>query len=941
MNDPRKYISVLVFTLIAFISASQPAFSFEWPSYEIEATLDTHAKNITAKETVTFTNNTSKSLEEIYFHIYPNRHFTQEEKSFILRYAGYFKVNPYSEGFPSKQIDIRSITLDSKRLSFQTEGEDDTLLAVALPEELGPGEKISIVLDFSIDIPHAYGRFGWNENIFALSRWYPILSVVDDKGWNKHPFYPYHRPFFSESANYKVTMTMPKNLVAIHTGELISEEIISEETKTLHIETSSPAREFTMALSPDYKSVEESFEGIKIKSFYLGKDDARAREAANIAKDVFSYYTKHFGAYSYPEFSIAPVYLGYGGEQMSNLIFIDTRVFDLPKFLSRYFDFLISHETGHQWFYNIVGVDGFTEMWLEEGVNSYFNLEYLENKYGKDATVIELPRSLEWLLPNFSFRRGRDYRYKLLARTKHDQAVVGRLSDFTEPSGIFSITYGKGSQVISMLRSLIGDEAFSRVYARVFKDYRFRNLSDDDFIRICEEESHQPLKDFFLRWLTTTQKYDAAVKRVSGNQVVVENRGTLPMPTEVEIKTKDGQTQKILWDGKSREETLTISAASPITKVRLDPQEKILDIDRSNNAWPPTIHLRPVPLYIGLYDVPLFLPEDGYNLIVGPEIANGGFGVKTSFQKPSDYNFYSATDYDFGDQLQNSRLGFQLNNVGRSFRTAGFEVFNVTDYDNGEDDLAGAKAYVRQELWPASYGLSDINDHITFYLLRNRSLNQGFTASGREDSRNTSYLKKDEAILGTNLHLGRSGPYPDPIDGYNLDWLLESSGHFLEATQFFYRSSLDWAGYKTVTHRSRLALRLKGGWGFPLDKSLYELGGMDGLRGFDRKTVRGARMGLGSLEYRFPIYDKLNIHLFDNVIGFEALGGVVFADAGQAWNEVYKDSQLQKDAGIGLRATMNVGSFLEKVILRFDIAQPIAEEDNDSTHFWFGAGHAF
>ena len=267
-------------------------------------------------------------------------------------------------------------------------------------------------------------------------------------------------------------------------------------------------------------------------------------------------------------------------------------------------------------------------------------------------------------------------------------------------------------------------------------------------------------------------------------------------------------------------------------------------------------------------------------------------------------------------------------------------MFAVDDRDGGEEDLAGGKLYLRKELWPAAYGLTDINDHITFYLLRDRSFKGDLTLSGLEDSRNVSYLKKDEAILGTNLHLGRSGPYPDPVEGYNLDWLLESSGHFLEATQYFYRSSLDWSGVTTVTPQSRLALRLKYGWGFPLDKNLYELGGWDGLRGFDRKTVRGARIGLGSLEYRFPVFNKLNIRLFDNAIGFESLGGVVFTDIGQAWNEVYKDSQLGKDVGIGLRATMNIGSFLEKVILRFDVARPIEEEDND-THFWFGAGHAF
>ena len=68
------------------------------------------------------------------------------------------------------------------------------------------------------------------------------------------------------------------------------------------------------------------------------------KQALEIARDVMKFYSQRFGPYPYGEFSIAPVHLGYGGEQMSNMIFIDTRVFELPKILDRYFDFLISHE---------------------------------------------------------------------------------------------------------------------------------------------------------------------------------------------------------------------------------------------------------------------------------------------------------------------------------------------------------------------------------------------------------------------------------------------------------------------------------------------------------------------------------------------------------------------------------------------------------------------
>ncbi len=969
------------FFLLFFLSVK--VFAADYPQYKIEATIDVVQKKISAFEIVQFTNTTLRPLKEIFFHIYPNRRFTDEEKKFIFQYGSYFKVNPFPEGFQSGKMDIRFVQAGQQVVSFSIEGEDQTLLRVPLAQELHPGETLDLKIDFTVHIPHAYGRFGFHENIFALSRWYPILSVVNDDGWDKALFYPFHRPFFSAASYYSVKLQVPQNYVVIHSGNLKNAQEDSS-AKILQIETTHPVREFTIAMSPDYRVIEQEWNGVKIKSFYLPGNEFHAKEALKDVTDVMKFYSDRFGPYPYEEFSIAPVYLGYGGEQMANMSFIDTRVYQLPKILLHYFDFLVAHETGHQWFFNLVGVDEFESLWMEEGVNCFFQEEYLENKYGSHASPIELPKWLSWLLPEFTFHQARDVRYKMIARTNLDHPIAGKLSDFREPSSIFSLTYGKGSAVVGMLRDVIGKDAFDRVFRRVFEEFRFKNFSQDDFIRICEEESGKDLKWFFHEWLETTEHCDYSVDRVSGNKVQIVDRallnsghniGGIHMPLKVKVRYQDDSEENFSFpdtsvrnlqqmpSGTGPVETMAVMSTidmtgppikvlrgkcieiiskenKPIRQVILDPDEELLDIDRTNNFWPRRIYIKPVPLYIGLYDIPVFLPDDAYNLVVGPEVSNSGLGLKASFQKPYDWNFYGATDYEFGEDLQKSRVGYQLNNVFHSQTTAGFELFNTTDYDGGKEDLAGGRVYLRKELWPAAYGLGDINNHVTLYLLRDRSLWGDLTFGGLEDSRNTSYLRKDEAIVGSVLHLGRFGPYPDPVVGYKLDTLLESSGHFLGATQYFYRGETDLSFYQPVTVQSKLALRLKYGWGYPDDKNLFELGGINGLRGFDRKTIRGAHAGLGSVEYRFPLVQKLNLSFADHLFGLESIGGVAFFDAGEAWFHDIDDTQLRKDAGLGLRFTVNLGSFLEKILVRLDAAQPIGVSKQD-THFWFGVNHAF
>ena len=104
--------------------------------------------------------------------------------------------------------------------------------------------------------------------------------------------------------------------------------------------------------------------------------------------------------------------------------------------------------------------------------------------------------------------------------------------------------------------------------------------------------------------------------------------------------------------------------------------------------------------------------------------------------------------------------------------------------------------------------------------------------------------------------------------------------------------------------------------------------------------MRGSRFFLGSLEYRFPLIRQTNLRLLDNIISISAFQGVAFFDAGRIWHGDVEKSNIKKDAGLGLRVHVDIGSYLEKLILRIDVAQAINEPKEDP-HVWFGISHAF
>ena len=948
MTPSCRIYTVISFTLAVLLAGAgacpEAVSAGDIPGYKIQARLDPESKVLHAQQTVTWTNPGPGPLSDLVFHVYPNRRYSKKEQDFMFRFGGYFKVNPYPEGFPAKTMDIVAVEQRGRVLDYEITGEDRTLLKIRLPTPLPAGQTVEIDMRYTLFLPHAYGRYGWHDSIIKLSRWYPMLAVYKDQAWNEAPFFPFHRPFYSESARYEVSLEVPPEYVVIHTGQNVGEDLSGGPYKKMFFQTDLPVREFTLALSPDFRLVEDTADGVTVKSYYLPGQENSARRALADARDLMRYYTGLFGPLPYSDFSIAPVHLGYGGEQMGNMIFLDTRVYALPRFLNRYFDFLVSHETGHFWFYNLVGMDEFSQMWLEEGVNSYFVSEYLASKYGEEAEVPDYPswmRGLKGLLPRLTFKKTRDFRYLMLARSGIDHPVLDNLSGFQEPSSIFSLTYGKGSRVLAMLRYYLGPDEFRNVFKRVFREFRFANFDMKDFIRICEEESGKDLDWFFDQWLYKSGLLDVAVAGVAGQTVTLENRGEIKAPVPVEVTFTDQSRETFVWDGKQAAQTFTMDSAVPLRSVAIDPEGIFLDIDKVNNRWPRRFYFNPVPVYWGLYDIPLFLPDDGYHLVVGPESADSGLGVKASLQKPYGWITYAGMDYEFGEQLQHSRLGAQLKNVFRSPAAAGFEVANVKDFDDGADDLASGKLYLRQELWPAAYGLLEDNDHWTLYVVRNQRLSGRHDAVvPTEEDRQRDYSRREESIVGTALHLNRSGPYPDPRQGWKLDAACESAGHFLGAGQYFYRSDVAFTLIHPATPQTRVAVRIKAGWGYPDNKELFYLGGIDGLRGYKRKDVRGAHIVLGNLEYRFPIGAAARFSAADNLVGFDSLGGVIFFDIGQAWMDDFGDPGFKKDAGAGLRLKINIGSFLEQAVVRLDVAQALGEAKQD-TRFWLGINHAF
>jgi len=851
--------------LLAFIFTAS-IFAFDDIEYQISCDFDPEAKSLSASQTVSFRNNTDLELEEIYFRIYSNHDFSKKEIDGIYKFTSSLKIDMFPEGYDPGRFDIKSISQDAKDLNYAIEGRDQTVLKVKLNRSLKKGEEADIKIDFDLKIPHRYGRYGWHNSIFALHRWYPMLSVLDDEGWHNEPDYVFQLPYFSQAATYNVELTLPDDYTAIFGGDILSNQLNSDKTKTLNIESKVPLREFSLAISKDYKKFELTVGDIKINSFYLKGDESSAKKVAEFASSLIKYYSDKFGPYPYNQFSIAPVYLGYGGNQCSGMILIDTRLYRLPEFLNRYLDYIISHETGHQWWYNVVGNNKFKEIWLDEGINVYWLSQYIEDKYGPDAKLLEMPNWVESIIPNLYFERIRFSSYYSIAKRSLDSAVVQELPDFYAPGDIFSIAYGKGSGIMHMLEFLVGKEKLIEIMRSYFSQFYFKNAKISDFIETCNEATGQDLNWFFRQWLYASDFCDYNIRRISQDKLVVQKNGGISMPVEIKLQFSDGEESIEYWDGKAAQSIIDLPQGKRLKSAYIDFKGKVLDMDKVNNRFPRKIDFRLVPLYFGVYEIPVFLKEDAYSWITGPDFSDYGIGLKSSFQKPGDYKVYAGSYYDSNTENMNSVVGFQRYHLFSRLLTLGFEFTNRDSWGEENDDLKSYRLYLRKDLLSADQSMFATKNYLSLYLVHNRKFAETGFFSSKEDIRNLRYRQTKESIVGWAFYLSDAGPLPDPKIGHRINLSQEFAGHFLDGREHFVRTSLEFDKYLQVFSNHKIALRLKGGGGYPKDKYLFYLGSDKELRGYKYKDIKGSSILMGSLEYRFPLIENINWPMFGNLL---------------------------------------------------------------------------
>ena len=314
-----------------------------------------------------------------------------------------------------------------------------------------------------------------------------------------------------------------------------------------------------------------------------------------LAADItaaLEFMSSKFGPPALPHIAVSPI-PGTFGQGFPGLIYLSTLAYlkeppamrgASPQSQELYFDELLeAHEVAHQWWGNRVTSSFYRDSWLMEALANTSALLYIENHKGA--------HSAELLLDS--------YRNYLLAKNGAGQTVEStgpivfgpRLENSQQPSAFRSITYGKGTWIMQMLRRRMGDERFLALLREIVKRYDRREISTEEFREIAAQflpphDDDPKLESFFEQWvygtgiptlkLSWSLKGKAPALRLAATvkQTDVDDEFTALVP--VEIQTGRGPAL-VRWVRTSNEPvTFTVPLTQAPVKVALDPHNAVL-----------------------------------------------------------------------------------------------------------------------------------------------------------------------------------------------------------------------------------------------------------------------------------------------------------------------------------------------------------------------------
>ena len=386
-------------------------------------------------------------------------------------------------------LNITKVTQDGKNLKILHDGNAHF---ITLTKQQVIGNTESIIVQYEGNPKEAIrapwdGGFSWkkdsNGNHFV---------ATSCQGLGASVWWPCKDHMYDEVESMRISVTVPNNLIDVSNGRLESVENHGETT-TYNWFVDNPINNYGVNVNiGDYAHFSEIFDGEKgllSMDYYVLKDNLeKAKKQFTDAPKMMKAFEHWFGPYPFYEDGFKLVEVPYLGMEHQSSVTYGNQYKQgyLGRDLSGTgwglkFDFIIIHESGHEWFANNITDIDIADMWIHESFTNYSESLFLDYYYGKKAAS--------------------EYVIGLRKTIANKTPIIGKYN--VNKSGS-SDMYNKGGNMLHTLRQLIdNDEKWRLILRKMNADFYHQTVTTKQIEDFLSKETGFNLNPFFNQYLRT------------------------------------------------------------------------------------------------------------------------------------------------------------------------------------------------------------------------------------------------------------------------------------------------------------------------------------------------------------------------------------------------------------------------------------------------------
>ena len=389
-------------------------------------------------------------------------------------------------------MEIYKVIQDGKELKYKREGNAFFIELIA-PQRTGTTKELTVFYGGKPKVainPPWDGGISWekdsNRKLFIASSCQGLGASV---------WWPNKDHMYDEVENMRISINAPKNLIAVSNGRLQSVKQMKDGTKTYNWYVSNPINNYGVNINIDiYVSFSERFKGEKGDldcTYYVLKDNlAKAKKQFQDVPKMLKAFEYWFGPYPFYEDSYKLVEAPYlGMEHQSSITYGNGfqngyRGRDLSGTgWGLKFDFIIIHESVHEWFANSITNKDIADMWIHESFTNYSESLFVEYYYGKEA--------------GFEYVRG------TRKGIDNDKPIIGHYDVNSEGS---SDMYPKGGNMLHTLRQIVNnDEKWREILRGLNSTFYHQTVTTKQIEDYLSNATGVNLTAFFNQYIRDTR----------------------------------------------------------------------------------------------------------------------------------------------------------------------------------------------------------------------------------------------------------------------------------------------------------------------------------------------------------------------------------------------------------------------------------------------------